>query len=207
MEGGGQMATYASYFRNGFHVDGILGGGINSYEIRRAALGGNARGNTEGQEIHKELIAGHDWRRGGLTFGPEGALRYTWAGLDGYTERGSLAPLRIESGDVHSLQFELGGHAAYAWKLGTVVVTPELRAFWQHETLEDSPGVVSRFASGAGGVFRVNGPRVGRDSLVGSGSVSVQLGETWSGYAAYTGEFLRAETSTHQAHLGFRMAF
>jgi uncharacterized protein with beta-barrel porin domain len=87
------------------------------------------------------------------------------------------------------------------------VVTPEVRMFWQHETLEDSPWVASRFASGAGGVFRVRGPRLGRDSLVGSGSVTVQLGEKWSGYAAYTGEFLRANAATHRVNLGLRMEF
>jgi autotransporter-associated beta strand protein len=206
-EGGSQFGAYTSYFRDGFHVDGIIGGGVNDYEIRRAGLGGNARGDTEGREFHMELSAGKDWRAGALTFGPEAALRYTWAGLEGYTERGSLAPLRIESQDAHSLQFELGGHVAYAWRLGSLVVSPEVRMFWQHETLEDSPWVASRFASGAGGVFRVRGPRLGRDSLVGSGSVTVQMGEKWSGYAAYTGEFLRTNTASHRVNLGLRMEF
>jgi fibronectin-binding autotransporter adhesin len=206
-EGGSQFGAYTSYFRDGFHVDGIIGGGVNDYEIRRAGLGGNARGDTDGREFHMELSAGKDWRAGGLTFGPEAALRYTWAGLEGYTERGSLAPLRIESQDAHSLQFELGGHVAYAWKMGALVVTPEVRMFWQHETLEDSPWVASRFASGAGGVFRVRGPRLGRDSLVGSGSVTVQMGEKWSGYAAYSGEFLRTNTASHRVNLGLRMEF
>jgi autotransporter-associated beta strand protein len=207
MEGGTQFGAYASYFRDGFHVDGIVGGGVNAYEIRRAGFGGNARGDTDGREFHMELSGGKDWRVGRITFGPEVSLRYAWAGLQGYTERGSLAPLRIQSQDAHSLQFEVGGHAAYAWKVGSVVVTPEVRMFWQHETLEDSPWVASRFASGAGGVFRVRGPRLGRDSLVGSGSVTVQLGEKWSGYAAYTGEFLRANAATHRVNLGLRMEF
>jgi outer membrane autotransporter protein len=207
MEGGTQFGAYASYFRDGFHVDGIVGGGVNAYEIRRAGFGGNARGDTDGREFHMELSGGKDWRVGRLTFGPEVSLRYAWAGLQGYTERGSLAPLRIESQDAHSLQFEVGGHAAYAWKVGSLVVTPEVRMFWQHETLEDSPWVASRFASGAGGVFRVRGPRLGRDSLVGSGSVTVQMGEKWSGYAAYTGEFLRANAATHRVNLGLRMEF
>jgi autotransporter-associated beta strand protein len=207
MEGGTQFGAYASYFRDGFHVDGIIGGGVNAYEIRRAGFGGNARGDTDGREFHMELSGGKDWRVGRLTFGPEVSLRYAWAGLQGYTERGSLAPLRIESQDAHSLQFEVGGHAAYAWKVGSLVVTPAVRMFWQHETLEDSPWVASRFASGAGGVFRVRGPRLGRDSLVGSGSVTVQLGEKWSGYAAYTGEFLRTNTASHRVNLGLRMEF
>jgi autotransporter-associated beta strand protein len=207
MEGGSQFGAYAGYFKDGFHADGIVGGGMSAYEIRRAGFGGNARGDTDGREFHMELSGGKDWRVGRITFGPEVSLRYAWAGLQGYTERGSLAPLRIESQDAHSLQFEVGGHAAYAWKVGSVVVTPEVRMFWQHETLEDSPWVASRFASGAGGVFRVRGPQVGRDSLVGSGSVTVQLGEKWSGYAAYTGEFLRVNSATHRVNVGLRMEF
>jgi hypothetical protein len=37
--------------------------------------------------------------------------------------------------------------------------------------------------------------------------VTVQLGEKWSGYAAYTGEFLRTNTASHRVNLGLRMEF
>jgi hypothetical protein len=37
--------------------------------------------------------------------------------------------------------------------------------------------------------------------------VTAQLGEKWSGYAAYTGEFLRANAATHRVNVGLRMEF
>ena len=52
----------------------------------------------------------------------------------------------------------------------------------------------------------LRGPRLGRDSLV--ESVTVQkMGEKWSGYAAYRGEFLRTNTATHRVNVGLRLEF
>ena len=58
---------------------------------------------------------------------------------------------------------------------------PELRAAWQHEYGDAYP-IDSQFASGAGGLFTVHGPTIGRISALLSTGVSVQWNERVSAY-------------------------
>jgi outer membrane autotransporter protein len=207
LDAGTKVAAYAAYFRDGFYANTILGGGSSEYRIRRAGYGGKARGETDGQEVNAQVSVGYDWRKGGLSFGPDAALRYSWASLGGYRERGSLAPLEIERESESSLQIQLGGHVAYAFAMGDMMWVPQLRVAWQHETMEDSPGITARWASGAGERFRVRGPRVGRDSLLVTGGLSVQVNPHVSLFGSYTGEFLRTNSVVHQMNLGMRAEF
>jgi outer membrane autotransporter protein len=207
LDAGAKVAAYAAYFRDGFYANAIVGGGSSEYRIRRTGYGGKARGETEGQEFNAQVSGGYDWRKGGLSFGPDAALRYSWASLGGYRERGSLAPLEIERESESSLQIQLGGHVAYAFAMGDMMWVPQLRVAWQHETMEDSPGITAGFASGAGKRFRVRGPRVGRDSLLVTGGLSVQVNPHVSVFGSYTGEFLRTNSVVHQMNLGLRTEF
>lgn len=142
-----------------------------------------------------------------MRFGPDAALRYSYTAIEGYTERGSLAPLYIESQSAQSLQLEIGLHASYAMKLGSMTLTPNVRVAWQHEGLDANPTIASRFASGAGGVFRVRGSEVGRESLLISGGASLQINEGLSTYMSYNDEFLRSNLATHQFNFGMRLEF
>ena len=54
---------------------------------------------------------------------------------------------------------------------------------------------------------RVRGPRVGRDSLLVTGGLSVQVNPHMSGFGSYTGEFLRTNSAVHQMNLGPRAEF
>jgi outer membrane autotransporter protein len=154
----GRAGLYATYYQSGFYLSGYLGGGYNSYDTRRAALGGMARGSTDGGEFDGYAGGGYDFHYGGFSFGPVAALQYTYVDISGNSESGSLAPLQIYSKSADSLRTNLGVSASYTATVGKVRVTPSLRATWQHEYLYSSLPIAAQFAGGAGKTKRLTMP-------------------------------------------------
>lgn len=204
---GGKLGVYGTYFKDGFHANAAVTGGFNSYEINRAALGGMARGKTEGQEWSALIGAGYLWGEKAFKLEPTVAVQYTYMEIDAFTERGSLAPLRVASQHEESFRSTLGVKAAYEWNLGHVLVRPELMVAWQHEYGERSFTLDSALASGASGAFTVKDSGLGRDGLLLSGGVSV----LWEGgtlmYLRYDGDLLRKEYEAHNLSGGVQLTF
>jgi len=204
---GGKLGVYGTYFKDGFHANAAVTGGFNSYEINRAALGGMARGKTEGQEWSALIGAGYLWGEKAFKLEPTVSLQYTYMEIDAFTERGSLAPLRVASQHEESFRSTLGVKAAYEWNLGHVLVRPELMVAWQHEYGERSFTLDSALASGASGAFTVKDSGLGRDGLLLSGGVSV----LWEGgtlmYLRYDGDLLRKEYEAHNLSGGVQLTF
>jgi len=188
-------------------VDLAVTGGYNSYDTKRSALQGTARGDTDGGELNVLAGAGYDWTVGALTIGPTATYQYSLVGIDGFTETGSLAPLNIASRNAESIRTTLGFKASYDWKIGGMLVRPEIRASWQHEYGDSSYGLDASFANGAGGSFLVNGPEIGRDSLLIGAGVAIQCSERFSTYFYYDGELGRENYERHGVSGGVRIAF
>jgi outer membrane autotransporter protein len=184
----GRGGIYASFFQDGFHLNGFVGGGYNSYDARRDALGGKASGSTESGEFDSYLNAGYELTFGSLTFGPVASLQYTYLSLNGYNERNSLTPLRIASQSQDSLRSNLGVSAAYTGKVGKIELTPSLRALWQHEYFYSALPISAQFASGAGSEFTVTGPAEGHDSALIQAGLNIQWTPTFGTYFGYNGQ-------------------
>jgi len=204
---GGKIGAYATYYDGGFYADAAVSGGYSNYETQRSGLGGVARGRTEGGEFNALVGVGYDWSLDALTLGALTSVEYTYLGLDGFTESGSLAPLSIPSQYGQSLRSKLGFKAVYDWKLGSVLVKPEIRAIWQHEYGDRSFALDSRLASGAGGLFTVRDPEVGRDSLLLGVGGSVLWNARTATYLYYDGELYRKESESHNISGGVRISF
>jgi len=204
---GGKLGLYATYFTGGFYADAAVTGGYNSYDTKRSALQGTARGSTDGGELNVLVGTGYDWKVGALTIGPTATFQYTLVGIDGFTETGSLAPLTINGRNAESVRTSLGFKASYDWKVGGVLVRPEIRAAWQHEFGDSSYALDASFSNGAGNNFLVNGPELGRDSLLLGAGFAVQCSETFSTYFYYDGELGRKNYDRHGVSGGVRVAF
>jgi YVTN family beta-propeller protein/autotransporter-associated beta strand protein len=183
----GRAGIYATYFQGGFYLSGYAGGAYSSYDARRDALGGEASGSTSSGEFDSYAGAGYDFHCGRLTFGPIASLAYTYVGLSAYTESGSLAPLQIVSQSQDSLRTNLGMSGSYACQVGRVQLRPSLRASWQHEFLYSALPIDSQFASGAGGIFTVQGPALGHDSALIDAGIDLQWTPTVGTYFGYDG--------------------
>jgi outer membrane autotransporter protein len=188
--GGGGL--YATFSQGGFYLNGYAGGAHNSYDTQRDALGGGASGSTSGGEFDGYAGGGYEFHCGGFSFGPIASLEYTYVDFTGYNERGSLAPLRIESQSQDSLRTNVGLSASYTWKAGKVQLRPSLRASWQHEYFYSALPIDAQFASGAGSVFTVHGPAEGHDSALIDAGVDVQWTPTIGTYFGYNGNVGRS---------------
>jgi len=204
---GGKGGLYGTYFDGGFYLDGVVNGGYNSYDTHREALHGEARGDTEGGEFNALLGTGYDWKSGGFTFGPIASFQYSYLGVGSFAETGSDAPLQIQRDHNDSIQTRLGLKANYQWKVGNVVIRPEVRASWLHEYGDDKYAVGARFASGAGDVFVVDGSRIGRDGVLVGAGFTVQFNDRVSAYVFYDGDLGRTNYETNSVSGGLSVSF
>jgi len=225
----GQASLYATWFKDGFHLEGMLGGGYNSYQTSRMVFGLPATGHTDGTEFTSLIGVGYDWQEKGhwsfgnveptrdthngynwqeghWSFGPQLSLQYQRLGIDAFSETGGLAPLHIDAQSYESLQSRVGGRLGWHKQLEHgVIIAPELSAAWQHEYFNSGADLTSQFANGAGTAFTTAGPTLGRNSLVTGLGVSVQWTPTVGTFLNCTTEFGSGyEQQTVNAGVGFR---
>jgi outer membrane autotransporter protein len=204
----GTVGLYGTYFDGGFYVDTAVAGAYNSYDSRRAAFGGDARGDFDGGQLNVLFATGYNWKMGGFSIGPTGVFQYVHINTDGFTEHGSVAPLSLNSQSADSLTTSFGMKASYDWKLSNgVVIRPELRAAWRHEFGDRSFEETAALASDSSTNFTVQGPQIGRDSLLIGAGFSIQWSERVSTYLYYDGELGRENYSSHNVTGGIRVSF
>ena len=205
---GGMIGLYATTFVGGWYADTAVTGGYNSYSTRRSALGGDARSDTEGGDLNVLFGTGYDFHVGALTIGPTGSFNYTYTGVNGFDEHGSLIPLNVNSSHTDSERTAFGMKASYDVKLGgSAIFRPELRAAWQHEFGDISSTLSSSFAAGGGGTFNVVGPEIGRDSLLLGAGFAVQFNERCTTFLYYDGELARTNYISSAVTGGIRLSF
>jgi autotransporter-associated beta strand protein len=204
---GGTFGAYATLFGNGFYLDAALTGGPNGYDTHRTALVGSASGSTEGADLNVVVSAGYDWKYGNFSIGPTASFEFGYVGLDGFSETGSLAPLKFPDQNTESETTTFGAKATYEWKVGKIMLIPQVSAGWQHEYGSVAYQVVAGFASGAGTSFTVNGPEIGRDSLLIGAGVSMIWSDRISTYVFYDGDVARTNYDSHTVTGGFRITF
>jgi uncharacterized protein with beta-barrel porin domain len=204
---GGTGGLYATAFGNGFYVDTSVSGGFSNYDTHRPALLGTANGSTDGANLNVLVAGGYDWTQGALTIGPIASFQYTYVGLNSFTEKGSLAPLKFTDQSVDSIRTALGIKASYDLKIGGVLIRPEIRASWQHEYDDTAYSIVASFANGAGNSFSVVGPKIGRDSLLIGAGVAVLWNDRISTYVYYDGELARSNYDSENVSAGIRITF
>jgi len=95
--------------------------------------------------------------------------------------------------------------ASYSQRVGRVVLTPEVRAQWQHEHLDSASSIDAGFSSGNS--FTVRGPKIGRDALLLDAGVSAQLSARVAIFTYYTGELVRENYAVHGVNGGVRVGF
>ena len=204
---GGKIGLYATAFANGFYVDAAATGGPSGYNTHRAALQGTASGSTDGADVNALVAAGYDWKSGNLSIGPTASFQYSYIGLNGFSETGSLAPLKFPDQNTESERTAFGAKASYEWKVGHITVIPQVDAAWQHEFGSTAYSVVAGFATGAGKNFTVIGPDIGRDSLLIGAGATVILSDRVSTYLFYDGEVARTNYQSHNVSGGVRISF
>jgi outer membrane autotransporter protein len=203
----GKGGLYGTYFDGGFYVNSALEGGYSAFDNHRNTLGGTARSDTDGGDFTALFAPGYNWTKGAFTFGPTSRFQYSYQGVDGLTESGSLAPVTVGSQHTESIVSAFGMKASYDWKIGTITVRPELRLEWEHEYGDTVTGIDAQLAGGAGNAFRFTTPGVGRDDLHLGAGCSVVFNELISAYVYYDGQFFRTNYDDSVVTGGLRVSF
>ena len=178
----------------------------NSYGTSRQALLGMANGSTNSGEFSTWTQAGYDFHFGDFTVGPMGALQYTLVHVDGFSEQGSLLPLKIHSNQEASLRTNLGARATYTWHLGNILVIPTLAVAWEHEYFYTAlPIIVSSVEFPGSATF--SGPSQGHDSAIVNVGAALRLTPRLSTYLGYQGQLGRSNYSANAVTGGFSFSF
>jgi uncharacterized protein with beta-barrel porin domain len=94
--------------------------------------------------------------------------------LDGFSETGSVAPLKVSSDSEESLRTDLGFRVWHDIHAGQATVRPFMRAAWEHEYLYSTLPVSASLVDVPGSPVTIFGPSLGHDSVLVSAGVSVQ---------------------------------
>jgi len=162
------LGAYGTYYRQNWFVNGAFVYGRNSYDNNRIALGTSNTSSPKGDQYAVQGTVGVDLRYGGWIVTPELGGQYTMVRIDAFTETGSAA-LAVDSDKADSFRSSLGARFRYDWQTDFGIVTPELRASWQHEFLDKErdirasfvdqslPGTFATTAAGSGTDFGIVG--------------------------------------------------
>jgi outer membrane autotransporter protein len=201
----GKGILYATVYKGGLYLNGVVGAGYGSVDTKRTTFGGSARGNTNTTDFNGLFGTGYDFHHHAFTWGPVASLRYSRVAIDGFTEHGALGALRINGQSQDSLKSAIGVGAAYRKRIGKVVIIPEIRAQWQHEYLDSESSIDASFKSSKS--FTVHGPDLGKDALLLDVGASIQLNDRVALFGFYTGELGRENYTVHSINGGVRVNF
>ncbi len=201
------VAAYATAYKNGYFLDALIGAGFNSYDTKRSSMFGYAEGNPDGWQLNSMLNTGYDFHSGKWTLTPNAAVAYTRVSLDSFDESGSLTPLSYPTQDQDSLRSELGLTLAYAADINGIKVTPQVRIAWQHEFMDSTQSMDSRFIGGSGPTFTVSGPYMDRDRAVISAGISAEITPSVTIYGFYDGQLGSSNYNSNQVSASVKIAF
>jgi outer membrane autotransporter protein len=189
----GRGGLYATYWNQGFYINGAVYAGHNSYDTSRNELTNNtlANGSTSGYEVSTFVDTGYDFHFWNLSFGPVFAAQYTTVHVDGFTERGSFLPLSIHSDSEESWRTDLGVQASYTWHVGNIIVIPSLWTAWEHEYKYSRLPITFSSVEFPGISATAFGPHEGHDSAIINAGVGTQWTPRITTYIGYQGQLGR----------------
>ncbi len=188
----GIYAAYAD--KQGFYANGLLTYTRNNYstdrEIIIPGIDRSATGSPSGNQFGANLDGGYEFHRSGWTFGPSAGLTYVHLGIDSFSESGAgAAGLSVNNESAESFRSRLGGTVRYEGRIGSVVVTPHLSAYWQHEFLDGSDAITSQFEGlPSGGSFDVQTVRGDSDDALLDFGVDAEITDSLTLFVDYETE-------------------
>ncbi|WKJ91421.1 autotransporter domain-containing protein [Methylomonas montana] len=208
-------AFYGSYFLpEDFYVDWMANYGSNEYSFNRqygyAGFNGQSDAKPSGHQYSVALSSGKDLSWQGWTIGPYLRLEYLGMHIGEYREQGGNGfDVTTGAQTNHSFIGNLGAQISYAISTSWGVVTPALRAEWEHQYLNDNRAIAMRLSQAAPGLgnFAVQTGNPDRDYLNLGGSVSAVLANGGNGFIRYETRIGQSYISDHIVEVGIRMSF
>jgi uncharacterized protein YhjY with autotransporter beta-barrel domain len=210
----GLAALYSTWSDGPWYINGLAGGGISSYDNQRVTIpGAVANSHPDGDEVLADLTGGYDFKLGGgWKVSPEGGFLYTHVTQNGYSETGAGAfDLTYADQNIDSLRSKLGFHVTDNFTWDRIAFTPQFRASWYHEILDDSRGVTTSLGGApALGSFVVQTNSEGRDfAIVGAGlsATPAELSGDVTFFVNYDAQVGQDNYISHTVNGGLRVNF
>jgi outer membrane autotransporter protein len=202
---GGQAGFYLGLKEDDLHMDVMVDGGLDNYSTQRQAMGGTATGTTSGLEYTGAVNLGYDLKADDLTVSPFVSAQYTQVNVNGFTEKGSLAPLTYANQSQAYLASDLGAAVSRAWNMDGVTFSPSVSAAWEHVYKGNVDSLTANF--GTGSSFTVNGPATGTDAAVIGAGMNVGFDKGLNLYASYQAKVGMANYSEESVNGGIKIGF
>ena len=181
---------FGGYLRRNYegrrHVTVASGFSFDQYESSRTVNVGNAhatpRGDYDGWQSLTYGEYGRAFRFGATRMTPYVGLQYIYLRQNNFSETdGGTANLTVAGVDANSLRNILGMRIdrSFRSKNGRLL-TPQVRAAWQHEYLDTDVLVNNTFGVSGGGSFAARGLDLGRDWAILGAGLGCKLSDQWS---------------------------
>jgi outer membrane autotransporter protein len=187
------FGTYASYAKDGYYADAMIGGGYTGFQTQRSiefsTIDRTASADPNSGQFTAGLNLGKDFEVGQFTLGPIVGAQYTYAGIGSFTESGAESlNLSLGQQNANSLRSTLGGRIAYTWNVNQkIAIIPEVRMFWQHEFLNNPRTINASLDGGSGAAFDYETSDSYRNSVFAGAGVTAQFGKNLSGAVVSAG--------------------
>ncbi len=203
--------AYGAYTPGSFYAIGYLGYTLNLYSLDRNIAFGSinrvANGSPDGNQLNASLETGYDVKVAKFTVTPAFTLYYSTAWVDSFTESGAGAlNLKVDGQSADSLQTGLGMRLSRPFQTGSMIMLPQIFAFYQHEFAYNSRGLDARLAQ-AGNAFALQTDSPSRNfALLGAG-MALGLSKNLTLQANYNAEVGRGSYTPQMVSAGLRYEF
>ena len=210
---GFNFGTYASYAKDGYYADAVIGGGYTGFQTQRSiefsTIDRTASADPNSGQFTAGLNLGKDFEVGKFTLGPIVGAQYTYAGIGSFTESGAESlDLSLGQQNANSLRSTLGGRIAYTWNVNQkIAVIPEVRMFWQHEFLNNPRNINASLDGGNGAAFDFETTDPYRNSVFAGAGITAQFGKNLSGSVFYNINFGSQTYQSNMVSAGLSLAF
>jgi len=207
------FGTYASYAKDGYYADAVIGGGYTAYQTKRSiqfsTIDRTASADPNSAQFTAGLNLGKDFEIQKFTFGPIAGAQFTAANIGSFTETGAESlDLSLAQQNANSLRSTLGGRMAYTWNLNKkIAIIPEVRMFWQHEFLNNPRTMSASLDGGNGPSFDYQTTAPYRNSVFTGVGATAQFGENLSGSIFYNVNFGSETYQSNTISTGLNFSF
>ncbi|MGZ4958738.1 MAG: autotransporter domain-containing protein [Methylomonas sp.] len=208
-------AIYGSYYLpNDFYLDWVANYGANAYQLQRRygyqGFSGNSQAKPNGDQYSFALSSGTNFHYQEWSANPYIRAEYLNLQIEGYREQASDGfDVITNTQNNQSFVTDLGLQVSYAASLSWGVLSPSIRAEWEHQYLNDNRLIHMKLAQAAPGLgnFTIQTGNPDRDYVNLGTSLSAALPNGDSGFVRYETRLGQSYISDHIVEAGLRFTF
>lgn len=173
---GHAFTLYGGFEQGNYFIDGSMTYGINDNDSQRNIASTTAKGNYDSNLLGVNLVGGYSYHISNeLLIEPRVAARYSMVDIDGFSEKGSSAALKVKDQRYEVLDLGAGVRVAANYPLGQGTIEPQAKLMAYHDFAADQASSTSTFVLG-GAPFATSGAKPARNSYEAGVGVDYRLG-------------------------------